>query len=154
MNRGIRLLAVAFLSLGVAALPHAASATPTQTRSDILQLVSQTPVVEPDGDLTIRLRVTGAPVGARLRVEVHSRVPTRSDFKATLAGRVSRPRVAGPFVSPAATDASGIAVVTVTTHDLQSEGVYPVTIDLLTDKGAPLDSLLTFMVRMPLSREF
>jgi hypothetical protein len=152
-----RALAVALVLLGSVALPQPASAqrqTPTQPRSDILQLVSQTPVVEPDGDLTIRLRVAGAPVGAQVRVEMRSRIPTRSDFKAALTGKVPRPRVGGPFSVPAVPDASGIVVVTVTTHDLQSEGVYPVMIDLLTDKGAPLDSLLTFMVRMPLGRDF
>jgi hypothetical protein len=150
-----RALAVVLVLLGCAALAAGAQAqTPSQPRSDILQLVSQTPVVEPNGDLVIRLRVAGAPVGAQVRAEVRGRIPTRSDFKAAVTGKVLRPRVAGPFVVPAVPDASGVVVVTVATHDLQGEGVYPVTVDLLTDKGSPLDSLLTFMVRMPLSRDF
>jgi hypothetical protein len=151
MRRG---LAVVLVLLGCVALPRPASATSSQPRSDILQLVSQTPVVEPSGDLTIRLRVSGAPVGAQIRVEIRSRIPTRSDFKATLTGKTTRPRVAGPFRGPATPHATGVGVATVTTRDLQSEGVYPVTVDLLTDKGSALDSLLTFMVRLPLSREF
>jgi hypothetical protein len=152
-----RALAVVIALFGFVAFAAPGAAHPqvsSQSRSDILQLVSQTPVVEPSGDLTIRLRVTGAPVGAQIRVELRSRIPTRSDFKATITGKTTRPRVAGPFLNPATPDASGIVVATVSTRDLQTEGVYPVTIDLLTDKGSVLDSLLTFMVRLPLSREF
>ena len=145
------------LAVGTIASPPTSAAPPpaaAQPHSDLLQLVSQTPVVEPDADLTIRLRVTGAPVGAQIRAQARSRVPTRSDFKAALQGKVVRPPVGSPFVVPAVPDASGIVVVTVTTHDLASEGVYPISVDLLTDKGSPLDSLLTFMVRMPASHEF
>jgi hypothetical protein len=146
----ILLIALVALSPTSAAQPQ----IPAQPRSDILELVSQTPVVEPDADLTIRLRVTGAPVGAKIRVSVRSRVPTRSDFKASLSGKVVRPQVSGPVVVPAVPDPSGIVVVMVPTRDLQSEGVYPITVDLVTDKGSALDSLVSFMVRMPLSREF
>ena len=154
----IVILLLGGLLLGSIAIPQRAVTQPVrafaQPRTDILQLVSQTPVVDADGDLTIRLRVIAAPSGARIRVDLHTRVPTRSDFKATLAGKGSRARLGTPVDVPALPDASGIVVVTVTTHDLQSEGVYPVSIDLLTDKGSALDSLLTFMVRMPASREF
>jgi hypothetical protein len=140
----------------LAGAPGAIAQSPgaVQPHSDILQLVSQTPVVEPDADLTIRLRVTGAPVGAQIRAQVRSRVPTRSDFKAALQGKVVRPGVGSPFVVPAVPDASGIVVIAVTTHDLLTEGVYPITVDLLTDKGAVLDTLLTFMVRLPVSHDF
>ena len=95
-----RAVAVAAVLLSSVALPQSSAARPqipSQPRSDILQLVSQTPVVEPDADLTIRLRVTGAPAGAQIRVEVRSRIPTRSDFNAVLSGKVTRPRAAGPF---------------------------------------------------------
>ncbi len=155
-----RWLAGAFVVVALAALvalvaPSGAQpAQQPQPRSDILQLVSQTAVVEPDADLAMRLRVTGAPVGAQIHVEVRSRVPTRSDFKAVLTGKVTRPRVAAPVVVPAVPDASGVVVVQVSTHDLQTEGVYPITVDLLTDKGSVLDSLVTFMVRLPVSHEF
>jgi Family of unknown function (DUF6049) len=152
-----RALGSVLVLIAAIALPQRANAqqpAPGQSRSDILQLVSQTPVVEPDSDLTIRLRVAGAPVGAQIHVEVHSRVPTRSDFKAALAGKGVRARITAPIVVPAVPDASGVVVVTVPTHDVQTEGVYPVTVDLLSDKGSALDSLLTFLVRMPVSREF
>ena len=41
----------------------AQTAAPTQPRSDILRLVSQTPVVAADGDYIVRVNVTGAPPG-------------------------------------------------------------------------------------------
>ena len=146
------LLLVALVAL--APTSAAQPRSPGQPRSDILELVSQTPVVEPDGNLTIRLRVTGAPTGAQIRVDVRTRVPTRSDFKAVLSGKVVRPRMSGPFIVPAVPDPSGVVVVTVPTQDIQTEGVYPITVDLVTDKGSALDSLVSFMVRMPLSRDF
>lgn len=140
--------------------------TPKQTRTDILQLVSQTPAVEPDGDFTLRLRVVGVPAGARIHLEVHNRVPTRTDFKAALTGKVSRGRVGQPVETAAVPDASGVVVATISTRDPQSatpagpqdvrigEGVYPVSIDLVSASGASLDSLVTFLIRLPTSREF
>jgi hypothetical protein len=148
-----------------------ASGTPTvgaqTTRTDILGLISQTPVVEPDADLIIRLRVTGAPSGATIRVDVHGRVPTRTDFQASLQGRNLRPSVGSPTIVPAAPDASGTVVVSVATRDTQSttspdsqrptiritEGVFPVTIALL-DGRTTIQQLLTYMVRLPAGRQY
>jgi hypothetical protein len=126
----------------------------SQPRSDILELVSQTAVVDPGGTLAIRLHVTGAPTGAQIRVVLRSRVPTRSDFKAAVEGRITRSAIGTPFVAPAVADAAGTVAINVSTHDLQTEGVYPVSIDLLSDRGSSLDSLLTFVTVMPVSREF
>src|SRR5205085_11821913 len=88
-----------------------AGASPVQTQSDILQLVSQTTFVEPDGDVSLRLRVTGSPSGARVRVQVHSRVPTRSDFKASISGKALRSGVGTPVIVPVVPDASGTVLV-------------------------------------------
>ncbi|HEV3227087.1 MAG TPA: hypothetical protein VGZ52_09635, partial [Acidimicrobiales bacterium] len=162
-----RLAILGLFLVGALSSPASAQGVPdaTQTRAEILQLVSQSSVVEPDSDLTLRLHVTGAPAGARIHVEVHSRVPTRSDFKAALAGRVTRARVGPAIEVPATPDASGIVVATVPTRDPQSllppdadhvrigEGVYPVTVDLLSSSGT-LDSLVTFLIRLPVSRQF
>ena len=116
--------AVCFLvaSVGIAPLAAATPVSTAQTsRTDILGLISQTPVVEPDGDLNIRLRVTGAPTGAMIRVDVHGRVPTRTDFQASLLGRNLRTPVPGsPVTVPATPDESDIVVVSVATRDPQS----------------------------------
>jgi hypothetical protein len=148
-----------------------ATATPTApeqtSRRDILGLVSQSPAVEPDADLVIRLRVTGAPSGATIRVEVHGRVPTRTDFAASLDGRNLRTPVGPPTIVPAAPDGSGTVLVPVATRDTQSttpadptrptvrlgEGVFPVTIALI-DRGTTIQQLLTYMVRLPTTRQF
>ena len=160
------LLVLAAGSVGAPPVTAQPSQTPRQPRTDILQLVSQTSVVEPDGDFTMRLRVVGVPAGARIRLQVRSRVPTRSDFKQALAGHVSRSGVGQPVETPAVPDASGVVVATISTRDPQSlqparpqdvrlgEGVYPVSVDLLGNSGAALDSLLTFLIRLPTSREF
>src|SRR5205823_6670508 len=146
----------------------ASPGTPAQTtRNDILGLISQSPVVEPDADLVIRLRVSGAPAGSTIRVDVHGRVPTRTDFKVSLDGRNLRPPVGGPTIVPATPDPSGVVVVFVATRDLQStvppdpsrptirigEGVFPVTIALIDGKTT-IQQVLTYMVRQPVSREF
>src|SRR5205814_1252773 len=122
--------------------------SPAQPRTNIMHLVSQTPVVEPDGDFAVRLRVVGVPSGARVHLEVRSRVPTRSDFKAALGGHVSRTVVGKPVEIAAVPDASGVVVATITTRDPQTlqpvdpqdirvaEGVYPVTVDLISSSGA------------------
>lgn len=164
MRRG---LVCALLLLVVGALPAAAGAqqSPRQSRTDILQLVSQSAVIEPDGVFMLRLRVVGLPAGARLRLQVRNRVPTRTDFDAAVSGRVSRGTVGQPIETPAVPDASGIVVATIPTRDPQSaappqpstirmaEGVYPVSVDLLSSSGATLDSLLTFLVRLPTSHD-
>src|SRR4051794_32686132 len=162
-----RAIACAFVLFVMATTaPAASGAPPAQPQSDILQLVSQTPFVQPDGDMTLRLRVTGSPSGARVQVQVHGRVPTRSDFKASIAGKVLRSAIGAPVVVPAAPDPSGTVVTTVKTHDPQSsapadaqavrlgEGVYPVTVDLVSSSGANLDSLVTYLVRVPVSHDF
>jgi hypothetical protein len=146
----------------------AAPAVPAQTsRTDVLGLISQSPVVEPDKDLVIRLRVTGAPSGATIRVDVHGRVPTRTDFEASLDGRNLRAPVGNPTIVPATPDPSGAVAVSVATRDPQStlpadpstptirigEGVYPVTIALIDNKTT-IQQLLTYMVRLPVGDEF
>jgi hypothetical protein len=163
MRRGIAALVVL---LGIISIGGGGEHAQAQPRTDILQLVSQTSVIEPDGDLTMRLRVTGAPEGARVHVEVHNRVPTRTDFRATLTGKLSRARIGTAVEVPAIPDASGIVVATVGTRDPQSalppdaqhvrlgEGVYPVSVDLLSSSGSVLDSLVSYVVRLPASREF
>ena len=162
-----RALLCVFVLLVVGALPAAAQPqqTPRQPRTDILQLVSQSAMVEPDGSFMLRLRVVGVPTGARLRLQVRNRVPTRTDFNAALSGRVSRGVVGQPIDTPAVPDASGVIVATLSTRDPQStappqpntirlgEGVYPVSVDLLSSSGASLDSLLTFLVRLPTNKD-
>jgi hypothetical protein len=138
------------------------------TRTDILGLISQTPVVEPDANLTIRVRVTGAPSGSTIRVDVHGRVPTRTDFQASLQGKNLRASVPGsPVNTPATPDEAGTVVVNIATRDTQSttpadpslptvrlgEGVFPVTIALV-DGRTTIQQLLTYMVRLPVTHEF
>jgi hypothetical protein len=160
------LLLVTFSWIG-----SSATATPLAgaqaTRTDILGLISQTPVVEPDGDLRIVLRVTGAPSGATIRVDIHGRVMTRTDFQASLPDRNLRPPLGNPTVVPATPDASGAVAISVATRDPQSttpadpqrptvrvgEGVFPVTIALL-DGRTTIQQLLTYMVRLPDSHQF
>jgi hypothetical protein len=161
--------AIAVAALLMLVLPSA-GATPHQpaptSQSDVLHLVSQTPAVEPDGDFTIRLRLAGAPSGSKVEVQVHDRVPTRSDFATSLTGRNLRRTIGTPTVVPATPDASGTVAITIGTRDSEStaptdptrlrlsEGVYPVTIALLDAKGTTLDDVLSYLVRLPVSQEF
>jgi hypothetical protein len=172
VRRVIRAISAAgCLFVGLSWIGSPVTATPLAraqaTRTDILGLIRQTPVVEPDGDLTIRLRVTGAPSGATIRVDIHGRVVTRTEFEASLAARNLRPPIGNPTVVSATPDASGTVIVTIATRDPQSttppdpqrqtvrvgEGVFPVTIALL-DGRTTIQQLLTYMVRLPASHDF
>lgn len=148
--------------------PTSAPEPSGQASAGILELLGQTGVVEPDGDLVIRLRVSGAPAGATIRVEVRGAVPTRTDFQASLDGRLLRTPVPGsPVVVPATADATGALVITVPTRDPESttpvdpshpavrvgQGVYPVVISLI-DHGATLQQLRTYLIRLPADRTF
>jgi len=162
--------AVVAMTLGAPALSVSAAPTTARqaTRTDALALVTQTPVVEPDADFTMRFHVNDPPAGATLRVELHARVPTRTDFQASLDGKVLRGVQGNVVVVPATPDASGQVTVSVATRDTQSttpadparptfrlgEGVYPVRVVLADAKNAPVQQLVTYLVRLPVSHEF
>lgn len=153
--------AVAALALTAAGAPGAAGAAPPQPRPPAaarLELVGQTPFVPADGDLDIRLRVRGAPVGALIRTDVHPRVTTRSELQLALKGRSLRPRAGSPPDVPAPPGPTTAATVRVPTRDqgddperllVNHSGVYPVAVRLVSADGAVLDSLITAMIRLP-----
>jgi hypothetical protein len=163
---GALVLIACALTTSPTAAQTAAPSNTSAEQADILQLVSQTPVVEPDGDFTMRMHVTGAPAGAKLQAQVHDRVPTRSDFNASLDGKLLRRVLAPTIVVDATADASDVVVLTVPTRDVDSllgqdsahvrltEGVYPVTVTLTSSTGSPLDTFITYLVRMPVSKQF
>lgn len=141
--------------LGPSSRPSAAA----QPAARILQLVDQTPFVEPEGELTVRLRATGAPPDAKLRVVVHDRVLSRSEFARSVTGDGLRTRLltnTQPLTALTA-DASGTLVVRVPIRSTGPDtsrlrirgGVFPVELDLLDSGGAPVDQLVTYLVRLP-----
>lgn len=130
--------------------------------SGLLRLLSQTPAIEPAGDLMVRLQATSAPAGAQLRLTMYGRTVTRSGFQQTLGGRSLGRAIAPAVIVPAQADANGAQLISVHTAGSEApvlplssaqEGVFPLTIELL-DKGAkPLDQLLTYVIRLPAAKD-
>ena len=149
--------------------PRRRWSTAQTSRTDILGLISQTPVVEPDGDLNIRLRVTGAPdrrddpcrrprpradanglPGVAAGTESAHAGAGQSDHRAGNARRVRhRRRLCGDSRSRRVRRRPTLQRPTVRV----GEGVFPVTIALL-DGRTTIQQLLTYMVRLPVSHEF
>lgn len=130
---------------------------------DHLVVVRQTPWVSPGGTFAIRLRVEDPPRDAQLRVGLHGRVRTRSEFNRSLEGRGLRARL-GPRQDADLADleqlAGGVIERRIPTGSLtgeepivtlgpDAEGVYPVLIELLDGDGDPVDRIVTHLVRLP-----
>ncbi|MEY2455288.1 MAG: hypothetical protein QOK06_382 [Acidimicrobiaceae bacterium] len=136
--------------------PAAARST---TAAHLIELIDQSPAVEPGGELRVRVRLASAPPGAQIHIDVHARTRTRSDFAKTIAGKGTGSRIgSGPTV-PAVADASGSVLLAVQTRDDSgvgdptgvrlTEGVFPVSVTLVDARGSALDEVLTYLIRLP-----
>ena len=128
-----------------------------------LEMESQTAFVDPTGTFELLLRAPGAPPGARLRVSVHPSVAVRGRlrFEDTIGGR----SLGSPLLSLAPIDVDaaeqflgrlGFVIPVVPEGPappggvvLDDTGVYPVAVELETAAGDPLDSFVTYLVRLP-----
>jgi hypothetical protein len=158
--------AAAFAATVAAAMPVwitkvPAGAAPAQAQLDILRLVEQTPAVAPEGTFTAQVSAVGAPPGAKLRVVLHGRVPTRSQFARTIEGEslgrvlstpvneplddlphIGRDTVVASFdVRESGTDTSRVRITVA--------GVYPVEFRLLDAADTQIDQLVTHLLRLP-----
>jgi hypothetical protein len=164
---GSAALAVACAVLGVTLAPAARAATSTTgTDAGILQLADQTPTVDPEGTFTAQISAVGAPVDARIRVVLHGRVTTRSQFALTLGGTTLGTTLATPVrtlpldgLPHSATDTFIVSIpirakgTDTSRLRLSSAGVYPVEVDLVDTRGATIDQLITHLVRLPDSND-
>jgi hypothetical protein len=135
-------------------------------RTNILGLVTQTPAVEPGATFIARLRVTGAPANASIQWRLHSRLQYRSDFQQSANGGNLHSVLATKTNISALPDISGTVAVIVPTRDASGtvppsdpngislgEGVYPVEITLLDSSKTVLDSITTYLVRLPVRND-
>ncbi|MGI8663038.1 MAG: hypothetical protein ACR2LQ_07480, partial [Acidimicrobiales bacterium] len=90
--------------------PARARGAQTAPRASLLQLVSQSPSIEPGGEFQARVRVTSAPAGAVLDIKVHDRTATRSSFEQTIAGKGFAAAISTTTL-PIQPDASGSVLV-------------------------------------------
>jgi hypothetical protein len=129
---------VVLFSIGAAT----AGAVPRQAAASI-ELVDQTTWVHRGERFEVSVRVTGAPAGAALRLVVHDRLESRSEFRGTLDGELGGIEEALPVdplagSSPASGTFSTGFVVGGAGERLAGRGVYPVEVELV-DAG---DNLL------------
>jgi Family of unknown function (DUF6049) len=129
---------VVLLSIGAGT----AGAVPRQAAASI-ELVDQTTWVHRGERFEVSVRVTGAPAGAALRLVVHDRLESRSEFRDTLDGELGGIEEALPVdplagSSPASGTFSSGFVVGGDGERLAGRGVYPVEVQLV-DAG---DNLL------------
>lgn len=147
------------LLLAVASPARAAETRPTGT----IRLVSQTPWVTTGGRFDLGLAIgASAPGTLDVVVDVRGAVASRSEFAATIDGRLLR-RSAKRVVEPIArlrTDATGAVVVSLPMPRLDTPatpetlpalkpGVYPVAVELRVHGGETLDRFVTHLVRTP-----
>jgi hypothetical protein len=129
---------VVLFSIGAAT----AGAVPRQAAASI-ELVDQTTWVHRGERFEVSVRVTGAPAGAALRLVVHDRLESRSEFRGTLDGELGGIEEALPVdplagSRPASGTFSTGFVVGGAGERLAGRGVYPVEVQLV-DAG---DNLL------------
>lgn len=155
MRRLAALALVGALLLGLAATATAQDAGATR-----LTLLDRTPWVGDGLDFVLTVQVANAPADALVRITVHDRVQSRSEFARSVVGEGLRPtrryesgdtpladipqsngaiRVAVPLVPQ-----PGVAAATIT-----RAGVYPVVLELRSAGGESLATLRTHLVRLP-----
>jgi hypothetical protein len=155
MRRAVAVCAALFVL--VAGAPATAQqrgqhAQAAENEGAVVRLASQTPWLEPDGTWELRLQVAGVPdpAAVEVRVIVHRRVSSRSQFDLTLEGTSlgSSIRATTARLSdwpPAAVGARRYAA-TAKDLDLTLTGVYPVEVVLRERGGETLDRLVTHLL--------
>jgi hypothetical protein len=160
----LALLAIlAALQLGTPS-PPARAQPPTEPEAGTrIELLAQTPWVAPQGTFELRLRVSDAPPDARLAIDVHPAVSSRSRFSDTIrAQSLGSPLRPGPPSWPlnslAREDGTYQVVVPVGGTEtppfgvrLSSAGVYPVSISVVDPEGKQAARLVTHLIRLPRS---
>ena len=128
-----------------------------------LEMESQTAFVDATGTFELLLRAPDAPTGAQLRVSVHPSVAIRGRlrFEDTIGGRsLGTPILSLPPIDVDAAEQFlgqlGLVIPVVPEGPappggvvLDDTGVYPVAVALETATGDPLDSFVTYLVRLP-----
>lgn len=150
------------VTLGLYPAPAPALAVADQAGVPALELVEQTALTEPDGELVLRVRLVDVPADARLEVRVYDRVRSRSEFAGTVQGEGLRRELTSSRPEPVANldpDAADTVIVRVPVRSvsngdttrlrLTASGVYPVELALSDAAGEPLASLLTHLIRLP-----
>lgn len=164
------LRAVIALAAGLAALPLGSLRAPARAQpppelasAAKIVLVEQTSWVAPQGSFELRVRIAGAPTGARLAVQVHSSVSSRARFNQTIRGEnLGSPLRPGPPSWPLDTLAAGdgtyrIVIPVGATETppfgvrLPAAGVYPISISVVDADGRQAARLVTHLVRLPAS---
>ncbi|MDQ2726081.1 MAG: DUF6049 family protein, partial [Actinomycetota bacterium] len=143
--------------------PSAGVAPGVATGADSLALLTQSPFVESGQSFHLGLAVTAPTPDTRLEVLVYPRLTTRTDFDASLRGKLrnSSDYVLGPHpVSSLAADPAGGVDITIPVNPTSDtaavppfttrsdSGVYPVQVRLLDHAGntvgAPLTTFLVY----------
>ena len=164
------LLAAAVLGV---LLPVASAASAQESSGADLDVVAQTPWVDPEGLFLLSLDVHDAPEGSRIETTFYSqRVANRAAFNVTLFGAglegrsydlptidVDDEKVVGP-----STRRTGVSIALVNPgpqgagritfeEGLRGAGAYPLDVRLIGPDDEELDRLITHLVRLPADLE-
>lgn len=162
LTTGALTLGTAPVAAPAAPIAPASPASPAQDDDGdrSLTVVAQTPFVAPEGIFDLRLDITDPSPGSTLGVTVHRAVTSRSAFQRTLDGEglgtvVERSEAVPIEALTPRRDGSRQLQIPVTAGSggegrtrLVGPGVYPVVVELLDADGAPVDRLLTHLVRL------
>lgn len=143
--------------------PPAAGQEGGQTGGTHLRLVAQTSWVTLGAPFNVHVAVDDAPSGAQLRISVHDRVRSRSEFARTIQGDSLRRRISDATAVPVSQLISpdGTVALQVPTDPavaggvaIARSGVYPVAVDLLNADGDVVEQLITHLVRLAENTDF
>jgi hypothetical protein len=152
----------ALLILPILSLPNLTGASarqpePATGASPEIELVAQTPVVEPGGTFAMRLRLIDVPDDGSVRVIVHQRVRSRSELAQSMDGDGLRSEVFNTAYAiselPRQPDGSRRLAISLDAANgglpLSAEGVYPVEVIAQDATAAPVASLVTHLITGP-----
>jgi hypothetical protein len=152
MRGAVAVCAALFVLVSAAPATARQQARSDENEGAVLRLASQTPWLQPDGTWELRLQVAGVPdpSAVEVRVIVHRRVSSRSQFDLTLEGKSlgSTVRATTARLSDWPPDAVGARRYAATAEDLDLSvtGVYPVEVVLRERGGDTLDRLVTHLL--------
>jgi hypothetical protein len=129
-------IAAALVVISVSAIGAVPAGAARRQAAASIEIVDQTTWVHRGERFDVDVRVTGAPAGAALRLVVHDRLESRSEFRDTLDGELGGVEEALPAepVAPPGPGARTVSTGFVVGGDgqqLEGRGVYPVEVQLV-----------------------
>ena len=156
---GLALALLTVLSWPTAMVGATGQAGTAQAGTAQVELVEQSPLAARGSTVAIRVKLSGVPPDASLRLVVHQRVRSRSELDASMRGDDLRSRILNRVtpLSALPSDADGARRVELSLDpaagglSLAAEGVYPLELISQEADGARIAALVTHLIVPPSS---